>query len=63
MRIENTWCMYRCPQYHQMHHRVKKWRARAVRDRNETHTVEGGNADLPHYVARLVRTSRKSADQ
>lgn len=30
----------------------------AVRDKSETYSVEGGNADLRHYLARLVRRSR-----
>jgi insertion element IS1 protein InsB len=30
----------------------------AVLDKSETYTVEGGNADLRHYLARLARRSR-----
>lgn len=31
---------------------------RAVLDKSQTYTVEGGNADLRHYLARLGRKSR-----
>ena len=30
----------------------------AMRDKSQTYTVEGGNADLRHYLARLGRKSR-----
>ena len=30
----------------------------AVPDKRETYSVEGGNADLRHYLARLARKSR-----
>ena len=30
----------------------------SMRDKSQTYTVEGGNADLRHYLARLVRQSR-----
>lgn len=30
----------------------------AIRDKSQTYTVEGGNADLRHYLARLGRKSR-----
>jgi IS1 family transposase len=30
----------------------------ALLDKSETYSVEGGNADLRHYLARLARTSR-----
>ena len=30
----------------------------AIRDKSETYSVEGGNADLRHYLARLARKSR-----
>ncbi len=30
----------------------------AVLDKSETYSVEGGNADLRHYLARVVRRSR-----
>lgn len=30
----------------------------AVLDKSQTYTVEGGNADLRHYLARLARKSR-----
>lgn len=33
-------------------------RYRALRDKSETYRVEGGNADLCHYPARLTRKSR-----
>ena len=31
---------------------------RMLKDKSETYTVEGGNADLRHYLARLQRSSR-----
>lgn len=31
---------------------------RMLKDKSETYSVEGGNADLRHYLARLQRSSR-----
>ena len=31
---------------------------RSLQDKSETYRVEGGNADLRHYLARLARRSR-----
>ncbi|HSH82362.1 MAG TPA: hypothetical protein VLA19_27860 [Herpetosiphonaceae bacterium] len=31
---------------------------RALRNKSETYSVEGGNADLRHYLARFARKSR-----
>jgi IS1 family transposase len=31
---------------------------RMLKDKSETYSVEGGNADIRHYLARLARSSR-----
>jgi IS1 family transposase len=42
-----------------MYQDLSYWGAhKMLLDKSETYSVEGGNADLRHYLARLQRTSR-----